>query len=79
MPRQQGLWREEWDICDRCGFKHPISMLTKQLGLKLCTDHGCLDDISVMRRQLIINEILKRPEGDSDKPKLLGDVGEVAF
>lgn len=79
MPRQQGLWGEEWDICDRCGFKHPISMLSMQLGLKLCHDHGCYDDISNMRRLYIITEILKKPEGTSDKGIVLQGPGEVVF
>lgn len=79
MPVQKGVWREEWDTCDRCGFLHPISMLTKQLGMKLCSDHGCLDDLSNFYRTRIIAEKLKQPEGLSDKPEVFKDPGEIKF
>lgn len=67
MPRPREVYGEQWDVCDRCGFDHPISMLTVQRGLKLCSDHGCLDDLDVERRQLMIQEILSSGEEQQDK------------
>jgi len=55
-------------------------MLSKQLGLMLCSDHGCLDDISNDRRPLAIQAILKQStEGKSDWAEKLKDKGEVIF
>lgn len=80
MPRHKGVWREEWDVCDRCGFEHPISMLFMQQGLKLCKDHGCYDDLSNYYRTRIIAEVLRdNQEGKSDKNELFKDPQEVRF
>lgn len=80
MPRMQGVWRQEWDNCDRCGFVHPISMLSMQLGFKLCKCHNCYDDLSNYYRAQIIQEILSDPsEGLSDKPEVFRDPEELTF
>jgi hypothetical protein len=80
MPRWQGVWRQEWDFCDRCGFPHPISMLSMQLGLKLCRCHGCWDDLSNYYRQQTISEILSDDqEGRTDKPEVFIDPEELTF
>jgi len=80
MPRMQGVWRQEWDDCDRCGFPHPIGMLVMQLGMKLCTDHGCLDDLSNYFRPQIIAQVLSDPsEGLTDKPEQFRDPEELTF
>ena len=80
MPRFEGVWGQEWDYCDRCGFIHPIGMLSMQLGLKLCSDHGCLDDLSNYYRPQIIAEILESDdEGRSDKPDVFIDPQELTF
>lgn len=80
MPRMQGVWREEWDNCDRCGFPHPISMLSMQLGMKLCSDHGCLDDLTNQYRTQVISEILENDdEGRTDKPDVFIDPEELTF
>lgn len=80
MPRaNNNMIGEEWKICDRCGFIHPLSMLTKQLGRLLCRDHGCLDDLSNMYRQKQIVEAQKGPEGQSDLPELMSGPDEVIF
>lgn len=80
MPRMQGVWRREWDNCDRCGFPHPIEMLSMQLGLKLCKCHGCFDDLSSYYRYQIISNILENDdEGRTDKPELFTDPQELTF
>lgn len=80
MPRMQGVWRKEWDNCDRCGFPHPIDMLFMQLGLKLCKDHGCFDNLSNYYRYQTISEILSDDnEGRTDKPEVFKDPQELTF
>ena len=80
MPRMQGIWRKEWDNCDRCGFPHPIDMLSMQLGLKLCHDHGCYDDLITYYRLQTISEILQDDnEGRTDKPEVFIDPQELTF
>jgi hypothetical protein len=80
MPRKQGIWRTEWDYCDRCGFLHPIGVLSMQLGLKLCSDHGCLDDLTNYYRLQIISDILQDDnEGRTDKPEVFIDPQELTF
>lgn len=80
MPLHKGVWRQEWDICDRCGFEHPISMLSMQLGMKLCKDHGCYDDISNDRRPAIIAaKLADGREGLTDKPEVFRGPGELTF
>jgi hypothetical protein len=80
MPRMQGVWRKEWDNCDRCGFPHPIDMLSMQLGLKLCHDHGCFDDLIVYYRYQVMANILENDdEGRTDKPDVFIDPQELTF
>jgi hypothetical protein len=80
MPRMQGVWRQEWENCDRCGFPHPIGMLSMQLGLKLCSDHGCIDDLTNQYRPQVISEILAEDsEGRTDKPDVFIDPQELTF
>jgi hypothetical protein len=80
MPRHKGVFGVEWDRCDRCGFLHPINMLTIQQGRKLCSDHGCLDDLSPYYRQKVIADSLANSqEGKSDKPEVLKGPGELTF
>lgn len=81
MPRMAGgLWWQEWDDCDRCGFPHPIGMLSMQLGLKLCKCHDCWDDITIMYRDQVIAEVLADDrEGLSDKGEIFIDPQELTF
>lgn len=80
MPRMKGVWRQEWLNCDRCGFPHPIGMLTLQLGMRLCTCHGCRDDLSNYYRPAIISGILSSDnEGKSDKPDVFTGPQELTF
>lgn len=58
MPNaNNNLRREQWQQCDRCGFLFPMSQLTKQKGMLLCT-RTCFDDLTVERRPLMISQIL---------------------
>lgn len=70
MPRKQGIQREEWTTCARCGFLHPVSMLTPQKGMLLCHDHRCYDNLLVEERPMMIQAVL------SDGEELLNVVGE---
>ncbi len=80
MPRAKGIWRVEWRTCDRCGFLHPINLLTKQLGLMVCKCHGCHDDLIMDRRPKMIAEVLGgSQEGTSDQGQIYSDPGEVIF
>ena len=51
-----------WTRCDRCGFLHPRGMLTPQLGLLLCNDHGCWDNLDNQYRPMLISETLSIPK-----------------
>jgi hypothetical protein len=70
MPRHSGIQRQEWTKCDRCGFEHPVSMLSSQKGLLLCKCHGCLDSLLVEQRPMMIQTVL------SDGEELINIVGE---
>ncbi len=75
MPRMQGITRQAWDTCQRCGFVHPIASLVVQKGMKLCTCHGCVDNLTVEKRQQVIAETLASgeelvPEDILQKPTL---------
>lgn len=62
MPNRNVRYDEPWELCDRCGFPHPRSYLTIQKGLKLCQDHGCIDNLDVELRARIIGDILQSEE-----------------
>lgn len=74
MPSRSVQYREAWDLCDRCGFPHPRSMLTMQKGLKLCSDHGCLDNLDIEHRDRIIAEVLQTEE--QKVKEVSEDIGE---
>jgi hypothetical protein len=51
-----------------------------QLGMKLCHDHGCFDDLSPYYRYQIISLILENDdEGRTDKPDVFIDPQELTF
>ena len=52
---------QQWDTCDRCGRLFPIGRLVKQKGLLVC-DAGCVDDLTVERRDFIIGQMLSAGE-----------------
>ena len=70
MPKKQGIQREEWTVCARCGFWHPVSMLSSQRGMLLCHDHGCYDNLLVEQRPQMIQSVLSEGE------ELVNVVGE---
>jgi hypothetical protein len=78
MPRHKGVWRDQWAYCDRCGFPHPISMLTKQKGLLLCSDHGCLDNLENERRPRRIAETLSDGR-EAENPKVEKQAEQDSF
>lgn len=42
MPRHT-LVGEQWDTCDICGIKFPLSRLILDEGLRVCDHPGCRD------------------------------------
>lgn len=68
MPRMKGIWGETWALCDRCGFLHPNSMLVRQKALLLCTDHGCLDNLEIEKKDQTIARKLGEPGEFEAKP-----------
>jgi hypothetical protein len=73
----KGIWNTQWAYCDRCGFPHPIGMLTKQKGLLVCHCHGCFDDRSNERRASQIAEILADGrEGENPKAEKQAEIDE---
>lgn len=58
MPNSKNNLRgEQWDECQRCGFRFPISQLTIQKGLKVCY-RSCVDRLEVERRPFFIEQTL---------------------
>ena len=76
-PRAKGVWGVEWDTCDRCGFVWPINLLTMQLGRKVCPYD--VDDLSNFYRSKIKADIMRTPEGQSDKPFVFRAPVEITF
>jgi hypothetical protein len=55
-------------------------MLSKQMGLKLCSDHGCLDNLAIQRRAQVISDILQdSTEFQNQVGEQLTDPGEIIF
>lgn len=51
--------KQQWDMCDRCGFMFPMNQLVKQDGLLLCTRKStCFDDLTPQRREIMIMQLL---------------------
>jgi hypothetical protein len=51
-----------------------------QLGLKLCHDHGCYDDLTNYYRPNVIAQVLSdTSEGLTDKPEVFRDPEELTF
>ena len=66
MPRHRGLYRQQWQKCERCYFDFPISYLTKQKGLMVCPQD--LDNLDVELRPALIAELLSDgTEGRNDR------------
>lgn len=52
---------EQWDHCERCGFRKPMSSLTYQKGLRVCTQ-TCVDNLEIERHAVEVGKILERGE-----------------
>lgn len=58
MPNPNNRVRkQQWDICERCGFIYPMGSLVKQKGLLICT-RTCFDNLMIERRDQLIMRIL---------------------
>lgn len=57
MQSTNNLRDEQWDLCDRCGFRYPMSLLVMQKGTLVCTVM-CVDNLDVERRPAEIASIL---------------------
>lgn len=49
---------EQWDHCERCGFRKPMSRMTYQKGLRVCTD-TCVDNLTIERHPIEVGKILE--------------------
>lgn len=57
---------DPWLYCERCGALVRASHIVPQLGLLLCTDFGCVDNLLVMQRSAIMkNQISDGPDAPS--------------
>jgi hypothetical protein len=65
--RRQGVWREVWEVCGRCGREYPLSMLHKQHGLLVCADD--FDNTAIEKREAMIQSVLANGQ-ESENPKL---------
>jgi hypothetical protein len=78
MPNAKGIFGVQWQNCDRCGFLRPINTLRRQLGLLLCSQTPCTDDLSIMYRDKVIQVVLATPgEGTSEASEMFKDPGEI--
>jgi hypothetical protein len=50
--------RQQWDMCDQCGFLYPMSSLVKQKGALICTRRHCFDNLMVERRPWVMEEVI---------------------
>jgi hypothetical protein len=78
MPRHQGIQRVEWDVCDRCRFEYPVTMLILQNGFKVCTK-TCYDKTLIEDRPLIIAAILDDESELLDDERLIMDHDDLRF
>lgn len=78
MPRHQGVQRVEWDVCERCGFEYPVTMLVMQRGLKVCTK-TCYDKTLVEERPQMIAAVLDDESELLDDERLIQDDGDIKF
>ena len=81
MPNAKGVFRIQWQNCDRCGFLTPINHLRRQQGLLLCFGvhaSDCTDDLSILYRPKVIQVVLAQPgEGTSEASEMFKDPGEI--
>jgi hypothetical protein len=70
MPMQSGsgLHGVPWHTCDRCGYKYPVSQLTRQNGLIVCTVK-CVDQID--DRDSVIRSVLADSPNEMDVAEIL--------
>lgn len=48
--------KEQWDICERCGFLYSMGQLVKQKGIMVCPKD--VDNLEIERRDQLIMKIL---------------------
>jgi hypothetical protein len=79
MPAQNYIRRSQWQLCDRCGLMYPLTQLTRQQGLTVCT-RTCTDNLDNQYRPKQIAEVLATPgEGTDERSELLRGPGEVVI
>lgn len=76
---QNGIYRVQWQECDRCGLMYPIDRLTRQQGLIVCM-RTCVDNLDNQYRPKIIADVLATPgEGSDERSEFFKDPGEVVI
>lgn len=79
MPMQNGIFKIQWQLCDRCGLMYPIDKLTRQQGLIVCT-RTCDDNLDNQYRPKIIADVLATPgEGSDERSEFFKDPGELVI
>lgn len=76
--RHDGIQREQWDRCDRCGFEYPVSKLVMQKGKKVCTV-TCYDTTLIEERPLIIAQVLNDESELQSDERLIQDDNDLRF
>lgn len=67
---------EQWLECARCGRGFPLSRLTVQRGLRVCTD-TCRDDTTLEQRPRIITDMLGVQSNEEGSDRRFNDVNMI--
>lgn len=81
MPKQSGIWRQQWEYCAKCGFLYPVGYLAKQKGLLICRV-TCFDKLDIERRERQIAEKLadgREAENEKIEKQAEDDIAELEF
>ena len=79
MPRHQGLYWQQWFVCERCGFEYPLSSLQNQKGLLVCVEK-CVDNLDVEYRPLAIQTVLAdTQETENEYEHVTDDPQDIQF
>lgn len=80
MPMQNGIRKVQWQLCARCGEMYPLTQLTLQQGLILCTK-TCVDNLDNQYRPKEIEAVLATPGEGTDERSvyLIGPGEQVIF
>lgn len=79
MPMQMGILNVQWQLCDRCGLMYPLTKLTRQQGIIVCSV-TCVDNLDNQYMPKIRAEVLATPgEGSDERAEFFRDPGELVI